>query len=104
MLTLRFSRNHRRGALAACVFFAPMICDAIPFVRTAAAAERSQVAVLAQPDARPPACAVDVEALTLESDFTMFMAKDCPEQLRRQALRRLWLLLPAAHARDNPAL
>jgi hypothetical protein len=43
-----------------------------------------------------PAEAVDIGALTLVSDFTVFMRPDCPEPLRRHALRKLWTLLPQA--------
>lgn len=38
----------------------------------------------------------DIETLTAESDFTVFMRKGVPEELRRQALRKLW--------RSNPVL
>jgi hypothetical protein len=36
---------------------------------------------------------IHISALTLESDFTVFMHKDVPEQVRRAALRRLWRLI-----------
>src|SRR5262245_1956433 len=40
-----------------------------------------------------PARVIDIEALTLESDFTVFMASDVPEDVRRVGLRRLWALM-----------
>jgi hypothetical protein len=40
-----------------------------------------------------PAALIDIDALTAESDFTVFMGKDVPEDVRRNALRRLWVLL-----------
>jgi len=40
-----------------------------------------------------PARVIDIEALTLESDFTVFMASDVPEDVRRTGLRRLWALM-----------
>ena len=40
-----------------------------------------------------PAASIDINALTAESDFTVFMAKNVPEDVRRVALRRLWTLL-----------
>jgi hypothetical protein len=40
-----------------------------------------------------PAALIDIDALTAESDFTVFMSKDVPEDVRRNALRRLWVLL-----------
>ena len=47
----------------------------------------------AQPGSSHPAAAVDVGALTAESDFTVFMHQDVPEEVRRAALRRLWVLM-----------
>jgi hypothetical protein len=43
----------------------------------------------------PPqrAALVEIDALTVESDFTVFMHADVPEGLRRAALRRLWALM-----------
>jgi hypothetical protein len=38
--------------------------------------------------------ATDVDGLTLESDFSIFMREDCPPDLRKNALQRLWHLLP----------
>jgi Protein of unknown function (DUF3306) len=40
-----------------------------------------------------PAAFVDITALTTESDFTVFMRKDVPQDVRRGALRRLWVLM-----------
>ena len=45
---------------------------------------------------RAAAEAVDLEALTYESDFTVFMKKGVPEALKNAALRKLW--------RSNPML
>jgi hypothetical protein len=36
---------------------------------------------------------IDVSTLTIESDFSVFMRKDIPEDVRRAALRRLWVLM-----------
>jgi uncharacterized protein DUF3306 len=47
-------------------------------------------------DDRPPGdprVAHNIGALTAESDFTVFMHKDVPEETRRAALRRLWVLM-----------
>ncbi len=38
----------------------------------------------------------DIESLTCESDFTVFLAKGVPQALRSQALKKLW--------RSNPVL
>jgi hypothetical protein len=48
--------------------------------------------------ARHPATRFDIDALTAESDFTVFMRKEVPEDLRGAALRGLWALmkLPAS--------
>ena len=57
-----------------------------------------QAALAAPSAAARSAATLDLDALTLESDFTPFMRRDCPEPLRRRALRKLWNLLPqAAH-------
>jgi uncharacterized protein DUF3306 len=40
-----------------------------------------------------PAFLADISALTVDSDFTVFMRKDVPEDVRRAALRRLWVLM-----------
>jgi hypothetical protein len=40
-----------------------------------------------------PAALVDIDALTAESDFTAFMGEGVPEDVRRNALRRLWVLV-----------
>ena len=36
---------------------------------------------------------IDINTLAIESDFSVFMRKDVPEELRRAALRRLWILM-----------
>jgi hypothetical protein len=41
----------------------------------------------------PRAVPVDITALTIDSDFTVFMRKGVPEEARQAALRRLWVLL-----------
>jgi hypothetical protein len=43
--------------------------------------------------ARHPASLVDIGSLTINSDFTVFMRKDVSEDVRRGALRRLWVLM-----------
>jgi hypothetical protein len=43
--------------------------------------------------ARHPASLVDIGSLTVDSDFTVFMRKDVPEDVRRIALRKLWTLM-----------
>ena len=45
--------------------------------------------------------AVDVDQLTANSDFTIFMRPDCPPELQQKALQRLWKLLPAETVVDN---
>jgi hypothetical protein len=36
----------------------------------------------------------DISGLTADSDFTVFMRKDVPEDIRRAVLRRLWVFMP----------
>ncbi len=40
-----------------------------------------------------PAALIDLNALTVDTDFTVFMRKDLPEDVHRAALRRLWVLM-----------
>src|SRR5262245_22343211 len=47
----------------------------------------------AQSTGSHPASRFDTNALTAESDFTIFMRKEAPEDLRQAALRRLWVLM-----------
>jgi hypothetical protein len=46
-----------------------------------------------RPPGRHPVVRPDIGALTVDSDFTVFMHKDVPESVRRAALRRLWVLM-----------
>jgi hypothetical protein len=50
----------------------------------------------AEPGRIDPRDLPDIESLTAESDFTVFMKKGVPPELRQQALRKLW--------RSNPVL
>jgi hypothetical protein len=50
----------------------------------------------AEPERIDPRDLPDIESLTAESDFTVFMRKGVPPELRQQALRKLW--------RSNPVL
>jgi hypothetical protein len=65
--------------------------DAQPAPQPAAVLEASDAASGAAPSsgadipALPP-----IEQLTFQSDYTVFMAKNVPEALRRAALRKLW--------------
>jgi hypothetical protein len=69
------SRRILRVSLAACLMAATMAPSA------------------AQQGRAHPAALIDIDALTAESDFTVFMGKGVPEDVRRNALRRLWVLL-----------
>jgi Protein of unknown function (DUF3306) len=44
----------------------------------------------ASPAPSQPATAVDIDAPTKDSDFTIFMRPDVPEAVRTKALRKLW--------------
>jgi len=43
----------------------------------------------------------DIETLTADSDFTVFMRKGVPEILKRAALRKLWLSDPIFNFQDG---
>jgi hypothetical protein len=47
----------------------------------------------AQSAPRHPAALIEISSLTADSDFTVFMHKDVPEDVRLAALRRLWVLM-----------
>jgi hypothetical protein len=40
-----------------------------------------------------PIALIDIDSLTADSDFTVFMRKEVPEDVRRAVLRRLWVLM-----------
>ena len=42
-----------------------------------------------------------IDSLTKESDYTVFMRPEVPDNLRRQALRKLWVLDPILSAPDK---
>ena len=44
---------------------------------------------------------IDVDALTVESDFSVFMKPECPHELRLNALKKLWRVLPASQISEN---
>jgi hypothetical protein len=46
-----------------------------------------------RPPGRPQVTHIEIGTLTIDSDFTVFMRKDVPEDVRRAALRRLWVLM-----------
>jgi len=45
------------------------------------------------PTNRPPVTYIDAGTFTIDFDFTVFMSKGVPEDVRRAALRRLWVLM-----------
>ncbi|GAA0595003.1 DUF3306 domain-containing protein [Caenispirillum bisanense] len=62
----------------------PPEADAEPAPETGAGTEAETPAEPPAPDLPP------VDSLTRDSDFTPFLRKEVPAELRRQALRRLW--------------
>jgi Protein of unknown function (DUF3306) len=90
-------------------FIGAVVCglSAVAAALPAAAQDaRQEIVALSEPAARerPAPWATDPGSLTWESDFTPFMASECPEQLRLTALRRLWNLLPPVVLEQNPAI
>ncbi len=53
------------------------------------------------PETVAPEDLPDIETLTAESDFTVFMRKGVPEILKRAALRKLWLSDPIFNFQDG---
>ncbi|HEY7552827.1 MAG TPA: DUF3306 domain-containing protein [Hyphomicrobiaceae bacterium] len=82
--------NRPKSALAALlltiVAAAPAVAEQASFTPAAAVAE-------GRLSAGHPASLVDIGSLTIDSDFTVFMRKDVPEDVRRIALRKLWTLM-----------
>jgi hypothetical protein len=82
--------NRSKSALAALLLTivagVPALAEQASFTPAAAVAE-------GQPAARHPASHVDIGSLTANSDFTVFMRKDVPADVRRIALRKLWTLM-----------
>jgi hypothetical protein len=70
--------------------------DAEPPVSTEATAEReSEPEPSRDPEAVRPPDLPDIDSLTAESDFKLFLKEGVPEKLKTQALRRLWRLKPS---------
>ena len=80
----------------------------VPVVADTAWSEEAQTREVARLNPAPVAPrrlnAIDVEQLTLESDFSIFMKPDCPPALQKKALQRLWKLLPAPTVQVNSAI
>jgi hypothetical protein len=84
--------NRPKSALAALlltiVAAAPAVAEEAYFAPLPAAAVAE-----GRLSARHPASLVDIGSLTIDSDFTVFMREDVPEDVRTAALRRLWVLM-----------
>jgi hypothetical protein len=84
--------NQPKSALAALLLItvaaAPAVAEQASFTPLAAAAVAE-----GRLSARHPASLADIGSLTIDSDFTVFMRKDVPEDVRRVALRKLWILM-----------
>jgi hypothetical protein len=68
------SRSHLSAALLGLFLAGPAIADD-------------------RPPGRPPVVHIDIGALTADSDFTVFMGKDVPREVRQAGLGRLWVLM-----------
>jgi hypothetical protein len=72
-----------------------------------AAAEETRTARIMDPTKSPPALCeakVDIDSLTIDSDFSVYMGPDCPPAIRSKALQKLWTLLPPTPVEDNSAI
>jgi hypothetical protein len=84
--------NRRKSTLAACLL---TVVATVPAVAEQAPSTPLPAAAVAEGplSARHPASLVDIGSLTIDSDFTVFMRKEVPEDVRRIALRKLWTLM-----------
>jgi hypothetical protein len=73
------------ASLTASLIPSPAVAEGLPELIAVAS-------VTARP--RHPAENIRVESLDLNSDYSIFMERGCPEPVRHSALRRLWSLLP----------
>ncbi|MGL4243129.1 MAG: hypothetical protein ACRCTI_18600 [Beijerinckiaceae bacterium] len=53
------------------------------------------------PSVAPPACISQLRSIGAWTDFSAFVAADCPADAQRAGLRQLWHLLPQRRD-DNP--
>jgi uncharacterized protein DUF3306 len=68
------SRSHLAAALLGLFLAGPAIADDLP-------------------PGLSPVTYIEVGALAVDADFTVFMRNDVPEEVRRLALRRLWVVM-----------
>jgi hypothetical protein len=80
----RWSRR-KREACEQARRSAPAAAETAPTPPTPAEARAVEA-----PDAVAPAALPDIESLTYDSDFTVFLRSGVPAELRQRALRRLW--------------
>lgn len=52
-------------------------------------------------DSIAPCLTRDISTLSAQSDFSSYMAANCPSDVRIKALRRLWRLMPPASGPDR---
>jgi hypothetical protein len=85
------------------LLYLPLFATALA-ISSAAYGEGEASRKLAQaPPHEPTASCLthDISTLSLESDFSAYMATNCPSDVRNKALRRLWRLMPAASGPDR---
>lgn len=81
-----------------------LISAALPAAAQDSRQENVASLAVPAPQIRQALETVDIDSLTLESDFKVFMTRECAEEIRLKALRRLWSLMPPAALDDNPAI
>jgi hypothetical protein len=89
------------GILFAMPDVLPMVSMQSAIAQEASPKEFASLSQVSQPKIRPET--IDINAMTLKSDFTVFMNGDCPAELRLKALRKLWVLLPPTPIDENAA-
>lgn len=95
----RWSRLKRGGPAPVETPPAPQAAPPAPAVQEAETPPAGEEEAGTQPPAQPPELP-PVDSLKADSDFTPFLRADVPEDLHRQALRRLWTSDPI-YANDD---
>jgi hypothetical protein len=66
---------------------------ALPAIAQETTARPATISHAVPTDAHLPAASMDIDAVTPDSDITVFLHPDVPDDVHRAALRRLWAVM-----------